>query len=121
MIQIDKTVNSATFTNEHINKFAAKKMRKKKIIFSSSGGTPAMKFLLDITEHFGENDVELIAARIAATCMKSRIVITATADGGVAELYGNTAKCVKMSAENTMELESDNITVNGTVLCINNI
>lgn len=121
MIQIDKTVNSATFTNEHINKFAAKKMRKKKIIFSSSGGTPAMKFLLDITEHFGEDDVELIAARIAATCMKSRIVITATAYGGIAELYGNTAKCVKMSAENTMELESDNITVNGTVLCINNI
>lgn len=96
-------------------------MRKKKIIFSSSGGTPAMKFLQEITEYFGEEDIELIAARIAATCMKSRIVITATANGGIAELSGNTAKCIIMNAENTLELESENITVNGTVLCINNI
>lgn len=121
MILVDQTVNSATFTNELINTFAAKKMRKKKIIFSSSGGTPAMKFLLDITEYFGEDDINRIAARIAATCMKSRIVITATANGGIAELYGNTAKCVIVNTNGTVELESDNITVNGTVLCINNI
>ena len=53
--------------------------------------------------------------------MKSRIVITATANGGIAELYGNTAKCVIVNTNGTVELESDNITVNGTVLCINNI
>lgn len=96
-------------------------MRKKKIIFSSSGGTPAMKFLQEITEYFGEEGIDRIAARIAATCMKSSIIITATANGGIAELYGNTAKCVIMNTNCTVELESDNITVNGTVLCINNI
>lgn len=96
-------------------------MRKKKIIFSSSGGTPAMKFLQEITEYFGEEDIELIAARIAATCMKSSIIITATANSDTLELSGNTAKCIIMSAENTLELESENITAKGTVLCINNL
>lgn len=96
-------------------------MRKKKIIFSSSGGTPAMKFLKEITEYFGEEDIDRIAARIAAACMKSSIIITATANSGTLELSGNTAKCIIMNAGNTLELESDNITVNGTVLCINNL
>ena len=48
-------------------------MKKKKIIFSSSGGTPAMKLLMCLIEHFGEAEIGHIAAQIAATCRNTSI------------------------------------------------
>ena len=45
-------------------------MKKKKIVFSSSGGTPAMQLLIHFVDNFGKYDIERIAAEIAAMCLR---------------------------------------------------
>ena len=99
------------------NIFAVKKMKKKKIIFSSSGGTPAMKFIIDLFEQFGHEDITRIAAQIAATCSKSRVTVTALLYGGILELQGNTAKSIERLSD-TVLLQGENLSVENNTLCI---
>ena len=92
-------------------------MKKKKIIFSSSGGIPAMKFIVELFEQFGHEDITQIAAQIAAGCYKSRVTVTAHLYDGVLKLQGNTAKNVKSSSD-TVLLQGDNLSVGNSTLCI---
>ena len=96
--------------------FAAKKMKRKKIIFSSSGGTPAMRLLTFLIDHFGNEDIEHIAAQIAATCRMSKLAITAVTESDITTLHGSTAKSIIVNAC-TLELAGENIKVeNGTMI-----
>lgn len=91
--------------------FAEKTNRmKKKIIFSSSNGSPAMIFLNNIKELFGSNDLELIASKIASTCMNTDIRIEHGFKNGIMEIVGSNALCIRVTG-NTLVLKADNITV----------
>lgn len=95
-----------------------KKMKKKKIIFSTSGGTPAMRFLACIIDHFGHDGIEQIAAQIAATCRKSPLTITVQFEDGIPSFYGSTAKSIGINAD-TLELSGENLNVEDSTLSIN--
>ena len=93
-----------------------KRMKKKKIIFSTSGGTPAMRFLTYIIDHFGDEEIEHIAAQIAAMCRKAELTIRAVLEDGLTALHGNTAKSIVIDA-GTMELTGENLSVvNKTII-----
>lgn len=99
--------------------FAEKTDRmKKKIIFSSSNGSPAMTFLNNIKELFGSNDLELIASKIASSCMNTAIRIEYIFDGGVLKLIGSNALCIRR-AGNILALKADNARAKDGVLIIN--
>ncbi|MBQ8695169.1 MAG: hypothetical protein IJ513_05945 [Bacteroidaceae bacterium] len=83
-------------------------MKKKKIIFSSSGGTPAMKLLMRLIENFGESEIGHIAAQIAATCRNTVIKVWMTFDSETPELHGSTAKCVNVNG-GILVLEGENV------------
>ena len=91
---------------------------KKKIIFSSSNGSPAMTFLNNIKELFGSNDLELIASKIASSCMNTAIRIEYIFDGGVLKLIGSNALCIRR-AGNILALKADNARAKDGVLIIN--
>ena len=92
-------------------------MKKKKIIFSSSGGTPAMKLLMCLIEHFGEAEIGHIAAQIAATCRNTSIKVWATFDDETPELHGSTAKCINVNGE-TLALNGENVFVKDYIIYI---
>ena len=92
-------------------------MKKKKIVFSSSGGTPAMQLLMHLTENFGSNDIERIAAEIAAMCRGTRIIVTASCTENVLVLNGNTAMCLRLLGD-TVAFDADNVTREENVLVI---
>ena len=90
-------------------------MKRKRITFSSSGGTPAMAFLTYLTENFGAEEIELIAARIAAACRGTRLIVEASFDDGTMVLSGNTATRVGVK-ESVLMLSGENIgTEEGTI------
>ena len=93
-------------------------MKKKKIVFSSSGGAPAMNFLLRIFDNFGSSDVERIAAQIAATCRDARLLVTASNENGALELCGNTAMIVRLDND-AVALYADNVAIEDDTLIIN--
>lgn len=88
---------------------------KKKITFSHSEGTPAMAFTNNIKELFGSNDLELIASKIASTCMNTEIRIEHEFRDGTLEIVGSNALCVRKSG-NTLVLKADNIAVREEIL-----
>jgi hypothetical protein len=83
---------------------------KKKVTFSKSGGTPAMLFLNNIKELFGSNELELIASKIASTCMNTDIRIEHGFKDGIMEIVGSNALCIRVTG-NILVLKADNITV----------
>ena len=112
-----QSVNTATLTAMMLISFAAKKMRKKKIVFSSSGGTPAMQLLMHLVDNFGKYDIERIAAEIAAMCRGTRIIVTASCTENVLVLNGNTAMCLRLLGD-TVAFDADNVTREENVLVI---
>ena len=111
-------VKTATSGADAGNIFAAKKrMKKKKIIFSTSGGTPAMRFLTCIIDHFGNEEIEHIAAQIAAMCSNTALTIKVTIEDGLTVLHGSTAKSIVINA-GTMELAGENLAVENNTIII---
>ena len=92
-------------------------MKKKKIIFSTSGGTPAMRFLTCIIDHFGNEEIEHIAAQIAAMCSNTALTIKVTIEDGLTVLHGSTAKSIVINA-GTMELAGENLAVENNTIII---
>lgn len=92
-------------------------MKKKKIVFSSSGGTPAMQLLMHLVDNFGKYDIERIAAEIAAMCRGTRIIVTASCVGNVLVLNGNTAMCLRL-LDDTVAFDADNVSGEENVLVI---
>lgn len=66
-------------------------MKRKRVIFSSSGGTPAMMFVTRLLAHFGDGNIESAAARIAAACRRTPFLIEASVNGTILQLEGSTA------------------------------
>lgn len=95
-------------------------MKKKKIIFSSSGGTPAMKLLRCLIENFGNADIEHVAAQIAATCRKTALVVWTSMSDGIHEFHGSTAKSIDVSS-GTLILSGENIAAENNILYIHQI
>ena len=95
-------------------------MKKKKIIFSSSGGTPAMKLLRCLIENFGCDDIEHVAAQIAATCRKTALVVWTSMSDGIHEFHGSTAKSIDVSS-GTLILSGENIATENNILYIHQI
>lgn len=108
-------VNTTTLSETNCNIFVAKKMKKKKIVFSSSGGTPAMQFLLYLIESFGNSNIENIAKMIAATCNKNNV--TATVVGNRVEFIGDGTGSVK-ELDGTIVFAATNIKVENNTLII---
>lgn len=70
---------------------STKGMKRKRVIFSSSGGTPAMMFVTRLLAHFGNGNIESAAARIAAACRRTPFLIEASVNGTILQLEGSTA------------------------------
>lgn len=94
-----------------------KNMKKKKIVFSSSGGSPAMVLLNRIMSAFGSNDIDTIAARIAATCRTTPLLIETFMSDRCVELKGNTADCIDVEND-ILRIDSENIKVDEDTLII---
>ena len=92
-------------------------MRKKKIVLSSSGGNPAMHFIRRLMVVFGEDNIDTIAARIAATCRTTPILAIISMTDNDLELKGNTADCIQVE-NRSLNIEAENILVTGTTLII---
>ena len=97
--------------------FAEKIMRKKKIVFSTSGGNPATHFISRLMAAFGENEIGTIASRIAATCRTTPIRAGISITEGEHELRGNTADCVNVD-NGTLNIGAENIEVIESTLII---
>ena len=97
--------------------FAAKKMKRKKIIFSSSGGTPAMRLLTFLIDHFGNEDIEHIAAQIAAKCRNCILGITVSFEDNIPVFHGSTAMSIAIN-ETTLELTGENLKVENGIVSI---
>ena len=91
---------------------------KKKIIFSSSNGSPAMAFLNSIKQLFGSNDLELIASKIASSCMNTAIRIEYQFKDGILKLTGSNALCIRTD-RSTLTLKADNVGISEGYLTIN--
>jgi hypothetical protein len=92
-------------------------MKKKRVVFSSSGGAPAMILMNRIMEAFGSDEIETIAARIAATCRTTPVIITPTLKEEYMELKGNTANCISVNNDIIL-IKSENIKVSEKTLII---
>ena len=92
-------------------------MKRKKIIFSSSGGTPAMRLLTSLIDHFGDEDIEHIAAQIAATCRNCILGIAVSFEGNIPVFYGSTAMSIAIN-ETTLELTGENLKVENGIVSI---
>lgn len=92
-------------------------MKKKKIVFSSSGGTPAMQLLLHLVENFGNDNIGRIAAQIAAVCSKECVLVTASYINGVLVVNGNTAMSVRNLGD-CVAFAADNVTADDSTLII---
>ena len=92
-------------------------MKKKKIIFSSSGGAPAIELLRCLIRGFGNNDISHIAAQIAATCRKAALRVWFTFEGELPELHGSTAESISTSSD-TLQLKAENVSVNGYIISL---
>ena len=110
-------VISATYGSIAALIFAKKIMRKKKIVLSSSGGNPAMHFIRRLMVAFGEDNIDTIAARIAATCRTTPILAIISMTDNDLELKGNTADCIQVE-NRSLNIEAENILVTGTTLII---
>lgn len=92
-------------------------MKKKRVVFSSSGGGTTMALMNKLMEAFGSDEIEIITSRIAATCRTTPVIITPTLEEEYMELKGNTANCIDV--ENDMlHIRSENIKVSGNTLII---
>lgn len=91
---------------------------KKKIIFSSSSGSPAALFINNIKMLFGSDNIELIASKIASSCMNTEIRIEHALQGETLSLIGSNALCIRI-AGSTLELTAENINIEEGFLILN--
>ncbi|MBR3976300.1 MAG: hypothetical protein IKJ95_00550 [Bacteroidaceae bacterium] len=92
-------------------------MKKKKITFSSSGGTPAMVLFNSLIEQFGKNDIERIAAQIAACCSTAEVLVNCINNSEGILLQGNTAKALCFS-DGILTFNADNVSIRENTLII---
>ena len=92
-------------------------MKKNKIIFSTSGGAPALRLLTELFDYFGHDDISRMAAQIAAACRKARTEIIATENEEGWAFEGNTAKSILFEGD-TIVLDADNVSIENNVLII---
>lgn len=90
-------------------------MKKKKIIFSTSGGTPAMQFMLHILEEFKCDDIGHIARLIAIACNEMNFVVNATNYDNSIELKGTPPTCIRLEG-NCIYLMAANIRTDNNTL-----
>ncbi|MBQ2807897.1 MAG: hypothetical protein IJF06_02210 [Bacteroidaceae bacterium] len=92
-------------------------MKKKKIVFSSSGGKPAMLFLRHITECFGTDEICHIAKMIAMACRETNFHVSAMLCEEGIELKGTPPACVEYDG-GTIAITAANTRVENTTLII---
>lgn len=90
-------------------------MKKKKVIFSTSGGTPAMQFMLHILEEFKCDDIGHIARLIAIACNEMNFVVIATNYDNSIELKGTPPACIRQEG-NILYLVAANIRTDNNTL-----
>ena len=76
-----------------------------------------MRFLTGIIDHFGNEEIEHIAAQIAAMCRNTALTIKAVSEGGLTVLHGSTAKSIIINGS-TMELTGENLTIENNTIII---